>query len=129
MLQAEIIKHWHRGAHDALDAARLLAKNGKYALALFHCHLAVEKALKAVFILEKDKNPPPTHDLSALAEQLSSHWSEQEEDLLDDLSGYSTAARYEDQRWHEEKATKENVAAWLKNTDLLFKKLDQALHL
>ncbi len=128
MSQEEIIKHWHMGAHDALDVARLLAQNGKYALALFHCHLAIEKALKAVFILEKNKNPPLTHDLSALAEQLSSHWSEQEEDLLDDLSGYSTAARYEDQRWHEQKATKDNVEMWLRNTNLLFAKLDQFLH-
>ncbi len=127
MSQEEIIKHWHRGAHDAFEAALLLLENGKYALALFHCHLAVEKALKAIYIFEHDKNPPASHDLTFLAGQLSSDWNEQEEDVLDDLSGYSTAARYEDQRWHEQKATKENVQEWLKKVSVLFKKLDSSL--
>lgn len=44
MTEADVIAHWKKGAKDAIEAARLLHDGGKYALALFDLHLAMEKA-------------------------------------------------------------------------------------
>jgi len=49
MTQQEASDHWRKGAEDALVMAQLGHEHGKYALSLFHCHLAVEKALKALY--------------------------------------------------------------------------------
>src|SRR4051812_14793322 len=42
----DVIAHWRKGAKNALRVAVLAHEDGEHELALFHCHLAVEKALK-----------------------------------------------------------------------------------
>jgi len=115
--QQQASSHWHQGAKDALEMAKLGFENGKYALALFHCHLAIEKALKAAYIQQKEKEPLKSHDLLLLAESIDWDWQENEKDELDDLSGYSTAARYDDVEWTSQEATKENVENRLKQAE------------
>ncbi|MDD5055761.1 MAG: HEPN domain-containing protein [Candidatus Peribacteraceae bacterium] len=113
MTKAETVAHWKRGAHASLKMATLAHKESEYALALFHCHLAVEKALKAVFILEKADNPPPTHDLLALAARLERSWSNQEEEVLAELTEYAVTARYDDISWAKLEATEKNSKFWI----------------
>ena len=61
--------HWLDGARKALQGARALYKDQNYALCLFHCHLAMEKVLKARLIEQLDmQDPPPTHDLGGFRE-------------------------------------------------------------
>src|SRR5690242_12824359 len=94
MTDAQLIAHWRKGSHDALDAARLLSDDGKYELALFHCHLAVEKALKAA-IMESTREPhPKVHDLARLALLIRPDWPAQDRELFDTLSDFAIAARY-----------------------------------
>lgn len=116
MSQDEVVKHWKQGAQDALEAADALHKLGKYALALFDCHLAVEKALKAAYIARHDKEPPPTHNLVLLAEELDRTWTKEEREALSDLTDYAVAARYDDPQWAREKATENNSFYWLQKT-------------
>lgn len=116
MSQEEIIQHWKKGACDALEAAQALHHLGKYALALFDCHLAVEKALKAAYIAKHDREAPPTHNLLLLTEELDQSWSQEQNDALSDLTDYAVAARYDDPEWAKTQATKENSVFWLKKT-------------
>jgi len=113
MTQQEASDHWRKGARDAIDMAQLGYENGKFALSLFHCHLAAEKILKAVYINERKQDPPPTHHLLSLALQLRHQWSRDEEQKLIDLTDYAIAARYDDPTWAERYATAENTANWL----------------
>lgn len=116
MSQEEIIQHWKKGARDALEAAQALHHLGKYALALFDCHLAVEKALKAAYIAKHDREAPPTHNLLLLTEELDQSWTQEQNDALSDLTDYAVAARYDDPEWAKTQATKENSVFWLKKT-------------
>ena len=102
-----------RGARASLRLAELAHAEGEYSLALFHCHLSVEKALKATIIAETSGNPPPTHDLLALAARLDRKWSDQEEQALAGLTEYAVTARYDDISWSEQEATEKNSTFWL----------------
>jgi HEPN domain-containing protein len=111
--EADVVLHWRKGAKDALEAAELLHREGKYALAMFDVHLAVEKALKAA-IMEKTRQPHPRiHDLLALADLLSRAWTDDEHDLFDSLSDFAVAARYDDPEWAAEHATRDATAKWI----------------
>jgi HEPN domain-containing protein len=90
---AQLIAHWRKGAKDALHLAKRAAADGLYELALFHCHLAVEKALKAA-IMEKTGEPhAKVHALAHFASTLRTEWSPDDRELLDTLSDVAVAAR------------------------------------
>ncbi len=114
MSQEEVIRHWQKGARDALEAAQALHHLRKYALALFDCHLAVEKALKAAYIAKYDCEAPPTHNLLLLTEELDQSWTRKQNDAFSDLTDYAVAARYDDPEWAKTQATKKNSDFWLK---------------
>ncbi|MBU2213733.1 HEPN domain-containing protein [Patescibacteria group bacterium] len=117
MTEADIIAHWRKGAKDAFEMAQLAHKAGKYELALFHCHLAVEKILKAA-VMEKTKKPhPKIHELSVLARLLKETWSVEEKQLFESLSDFAIAARYDDPTWAENYATSQNAQDWIKRTE------------
>ena len=119
----EVIAHWRKGSRDALDAAILLERNGKFELALFHCHLAVEKALK-VTIMETTKTAhPKTHELSQLASLLSYDWSQEDKELFYFLTEFSVAARYDDPTWSKQFATAENAKQWIAQVEAFLSRL------
>jgi HEPN domain-containing protein len=91
----------------------LLRDGGQYPAALFHCHLAVEKALKAVYMQQRRKEAPLTHDLLQLALQLDRVWPDEEKQLLADLTEYAVAARYDDPLWAQQEASAEITGAWI----------------
>lgn len=111
--QQDAVQHRQKGAQYGLEQARVLSENEKYQGALFHCHLAVEKMLKAQHIKEHDAIPPYTHDLIALAGMLQREWSEEEKEDLRFLSRFVIDARYADPPWAEEYATAENATHWI----------------
>ena len=113
MTEADVIAHWRNGARKELQSAKLLFDGGQYAGTLFHCHLAVEKALKAQFMDQHRKNPPMTHDLERLALELKQSWTPDELELFQDLTQYAIAARYDDPVWAEHEATSENASHWV----------------
>ena len=123
MTDGDVIAHWRQRATDELQSAGLLFDGGKYPGALFHCHLAVEKALKALFMEERRTEPPLTHDLLQIALQLARPWSDEEKRLLADLTGYAVAARYDDPSWADREATADNVRRWIARVDRLLSSL------
>lgn len=124
MTQEQTVDHWRKGARDALESAAILYKAGKHALALFACHLAVEKALKAGFVGEHDREPPPTHNLAMLADQLTvPRFSSADRVVLEELTDFAVAARYDDPGWAEMQATATNVKEWLSRTHQLLNRI------
>jgi HEPN domain-containing protein len=113
VIQDDVIRQWKEGAAHELRSAKLLAEGGEYSSALFHCHLAVEKALKSKWAEQHATEPPYTHNLVALAENIGGQWTEEEKILLGELSHYSAAARYADALWMQERATQEECNRWI----------------
>jgi HEPN domain-containing protein len=112
----DVIAHWRKGSKDALEAASLLAKDGKYELALFHCHLAVEKALKASVMEKTGKPHPKVHNLNRLALLLHDGWADHDCELFDTLSEFAIAAWYDDPDWAVRYATAANARLWIDRT-------------
>ena len=57
---------WLRYGEADLQAAQTLYRAGHYMAAAFHCHQAVEKGLKAVWVVAKGEEPPRIHNLRLL---------------------------------------------------------------
>lgn len=55
--------NWLRMVEYDIATARQMFKTGRYVYVIFMCHLAIEKALKAIVCEETGKLPPKTHDL------------------------------------------------------------------
>lgn len=114
MTEEEVIAHWRKGSQSELQSATLLSIGGQYSGALFHCHLAVEKGLKALYMEQHRKDAPLTHDLLQIALQIERLWTVDEKKLFADLTEYAVAARYDDPFWAEREATADNVNQWLR---------------
>lgn len=109
-----------------MKAARILFEKEEpdvYGEVLFHCHLAIELALKARYIDQKDGAAPFTHSLSDIASYLDDPSLENEQDAFDQLSEYAILARYADEAWFAKHATKKNAASWLQKTEQIFSKI------
>jgi len=121
--QDDATKHWQRGAQESLRLAELAQGEGSYSLVLFHCQLAVEKALKALYIQEYDASPPPTHNLALLASHLSRAWTKEELRQFQELTDFAVKARYDDPVWADAYATEEHSSLWLQHTHALLSSL------
>lgn len=121
MTQQEAIAHWRKRAHAELDAARLLFEKGTINLCgavLFHCHLALELALKAEYIRTHDDAAPFSHDINELANAVREGWHKQEKIAFEQLTEFAVLARYGDEEWYDKNATREKAGAWLKRTEV-----------
>ena len=116
MTTDDVIAHWRKGAKDAPRLAALAVDNGVYELALFHCHLAVEKALKAAVMAHSRTPHPKVHALLRLASELGDDWSAEDREMFDTLSDFAIAARYDDPGWAQRFATAENARRWVSGT-------------
>lgn len=116
--EGDVVSHWRKGARDALSVAKLAHRDGFHELALFNCHLAVEKALKAAIMEKTGKPHPKIHELPALGRLLKAEWSPEDRHLLDTLSDFAVAARYDDPAWAEREATAENGRRWIDCTEV-----------
>ena len=116
MTKDEAHNHWREGAERALTAAEHLTESGDYEMALYSCQLAVEKALKAHYIALKNREPPKSHNLELLCEEVGKYVEEADRLDLRELSSFAAFARYGDETWLDAEATKENTSHWLERT-------------
>ena len=56
-------KNWLDMVEYDLTTAKQMFKTSRYVYVIFMCHLAIEKALKAIACEETNRIPPKTHDL------------------------------------------------------------------
>jgi HEPN domain-containing protein len=127
MSHSEAILHWRSGARDAWKWAKRMAQEDSRALAIFHCHLAVEKALKALYMEQKNDPAPFTHSLTQLASHIDREWTKQDLEDLHILTPFASQARYDDLGWVEEQATAEFTEQCIQQSKILLSKLDCAL--
>ena len=126
MTQDEAATHWQQRARSELKVARILFEKGEpdvYGEVIFHCHLALELALKAKYIQEHNAAAPFTHNLGELAQTLDEKWSESDRKDFDQLSDNAVLARYGDEEWHTRHATKEKARMWLEKVGSFLTKI------
>ncbi len=85
-------ERWLRYASEDVATARVTLAGKRWAAASFHAQQAAEKAIKALWVERKSLEPPRTHDLVRLAEEmgLPSDWLEE----IDTLSRVYLLSRY-----------------------------------
>ena len=122
----QAVEFWAAAARDALDTAEKLYATAKYHHALFFCHLAVEKALKASYIARHVELPPYTHDLVLLASKIPAVLPDDDLSALKEINTFSIEARYEEEKrtlYH--RATTEYARMWLDRCAAILHALDQ----
>ncbi len=112
-----------------MDAAEYMFRGGRYIYAVFMCHLAIEKALKALYFERLREIPPRSHSLLYLLNAIGTVPPEKPGKSITRLSEVSIPTRYPEdlakvQREYTEGVVKDNLAggkeaiAWIR-TQLL----------
>ena len=86
--------NWLAGSDYDLTTAEHMFKSGRFLYVVFMCHLAMEKALKAIVHDETGKLPPKTHDLIYLSGLAAIRFPEDIRDFVGKINSASVVARY-----------------------------------
>lgn len=113
---SETINYWLKSAEHDLDSAYAIFSSGRYDWSLFVAHLALEKALKAIWIKNNSEIiPPRTHNLVKLAEGANIKLSDNEKLFLYEVSDFNVEARYPDKKFDfYKKCSKDFAEEYLK---------------
>lgn len=87
-------KEWMLQAEYDMRAAEKMFETGVYPYTIFMCHLSIEKALKALYVLKLKKEPPKMHDILALTMMLNLEPEEEIMAFIRNFSSASVRARY-----------------------------------
>jgi len=71
-------------------------EKGDYSYALFFGHLAIEKILKALYVIEHKEHAPQLHNLVRLTKESGLEPDEHQIDALIRITTYNIEARYPD---------------------------------
>lgn len=85
---------WFRQAQYDLGTAESLLSAGRYPPVIFFCHLALEKALKALYVNKFRDDPDKTHSLIFLVEILELELPAQYMDSLFVINRIGITGRY-----------------------------------
>lgn len=91
----ELQKAWLKSAKENFKIAEDLVGMKHYQWALFLCHLAIEKVLKAIYIKIRDQYPPPIHKLVKLAQDCKIVLTEDQINDLREMTTFHIEARYD----------------------------------
>lgn len=116
MPPSDIAEQWKDGAKKALLAASHLIESHDYEFALFTCHLAIEKSIKARIVSTQNIAPPKSHQLLYLAEKTTISLTEEEKMELREISSFSELARYGDESWIYTETQTHIVQKWFERT-------------
>jgi HEPN domain-containing protein len=89
------IARWLERSDMDLQMAEAGLNLGLWPPCVFHCQQAVEKVLKAIWVNQRETEPPRTHNLVDLAAELDLRLEEWD-DYLTNLSDQAVASRYVD---------------------------------
>ncbi len=98
MMHEDEIKYWLKTAAHDLDVADALFTVRKYDWCLFIAHLVLEKCLKAFYVRDNGKMPPPIHKLDILASHTKLKLSEEQVHFLKEVNEFNIEARYPDKK-------------------------------
>ena len=119
---------WLEEAREALRVAWHLYEKEDYSYALFFGHLAIEKMLKAIYVLRKCEQAPYVHNLLRLAEHANLPMSEDRKNWFIRVAGFNLEARYPDERrTFRKKCTSAFTESQLREIDEVFQWLASML--
>ena len=95
----EKISYWRVSAENDWRVAVHLFDKGDFAYALFFGHLTLEKILKAIYVHDKEDNPPRSHRLVYLAGKTDLELREEQVELLEIVTDFNLEARYPDEKF------------------------------
>ena len=93
-----VTREWVRYAEADLKAAPLALEHDLLRICLFHCHEAVEKMLKAIWVETRGEEPERTHNLPYLARELAIEMSDSQSEFLRRLYWELIPSRYPEGR-------------------------------
>jgi len=124
----DLINYWVKSSDYDFEAAEDLFKTKKYPHALFFCHLAMEKILKALFVKTNEEYPPKTHNLMMLIKSINIEIDEKRLNLLIEINTFNIEARYPDEKLEfYEKCTDEFTIKKMTETEGIIKWLKEKL--
>lgn len=124
MTAQDISAFWQQGSDEAWKTVEVLLEKERYAHALYFCHLAPEKLLKARYVERCRKPAPPTHDLVWLLEQSGITFTDEDRGTLAEIAKFNIAGRYEDYKLDlHHRATSGYTKTWVDRTARLRAKL------
>lgn len=85
---------WLKQADYDMKTAQAMFDAKRYIYVVFMCHMAIEKALKALYSRTTDELAPKTHNLLLLIEKIGLDLPEELYDFLFQLNGVSVPTRY-----------------------------------
>ncbi|MFA4852212.1 MAG: HEPN domain-containing protein [Bacteroidales bacterium] len=91
------VKEWFIQSDYDLETADAMLKTGRFVYCVFMCHLALEKALKGLFVKKFDKVPSKIHNLIFLADELNLVMTEEQLKFIYKLNALSITTRYPDE--------------------------------
>jgi len=113
--------NWMAMAKYDLESADWMLKGKRFVYAVFMCHMAVEKALKAAVRKQTGKTPPKTHDLIYLAGKSGMDFDEATVKFLEKINEYHLTTRYPEDfgRMSQEFTEKKSQETLRKATEIL----------
>ena len=121
-MDAEKVKNfWKEEAEEALQVAKHLFEKKDFSYALFFGHLAVEKTLKAFYVIKKKDQAPYSHNLLSLAESAEILLSDEKKEELIKITAFNLESRYPDEkRSFRKKCTEEFTVSEMKQIEEIF---------
>src|SRR3989344_893872 len=114
MTELDAVQAWRNSAREDMATSDELFKLKKYSGCLFFLHLALEKIIKGVHQHLKHEPSLFIHDLYKLATKAGIEVSELEKLMLDEISTFNVAARYDIFKLKlYQKATLEYAKTWM----------------
>ncbi|NOZ63904.1 MAG: HEPN domain-containing protein [Caldiserica bacterium] len=95
----EEVSYWLKAAAHDLEVAEILFERRKYDWCLFIAHLVLEKTLKALYVRDNAKMPPPIHKLDILARETKLSFSLEDLEFLKKVNEFNIQARYPDKKF------------------------------
>lgn len=108
-----ICHEWFKQAEYDIKSAEIMFEKKRYIHTVFLCHLAVEKALKGLYVQRLEGMPPKTHNLIFLAEKIGLNLPETLHDFIFTLTGVSIQTRYPDELHAIKKSYNKSMARTL----------------
>ncbi len=96
MDQDAIVKYWIDASEGDFELSQNLFENKRFSYCLFFVHLSIEKLLKGIIVNKTSNSAPYEHNLVRLAEATGIKYSEEQLDMLADITTFNIKARYDD---------------------------------
>lgn len=90
----KLVAYWVGMAEDDIQVAKQLLNAKRPTYALFFCHLAIEKMLKAVVVKRTQEHAPLTHNLPFLAGRANLALEKGDLEFLAEMTRWNLEVRY-----------------------------------